>query len=693
MKDQTLMAADNIRILALSMVESSKSGHPGGAMGGADFVNVLYSEFLRYDPRDTAWPWRDRFFLDPGHMSPMLYSVLALAGYYSPDDLAAFRSLDSVTPGHPERDLAHMVENTSGPLGQGHAMALGAAVAERFLAARFGEWTAHKTYAYISDGGIQEEVSQGVGRIAGHLGLSNFIMYYDANNVQLSTTVEEVDTEDVAAKYRAWNWNVLSVDGCDAGQIRQALKAANAETERPTIIIGKTVMGRGARGAAGESFENKVSTHGQPLSAAGAHIENTIKNLGGDPAKPFTIFPEAAALYAARREELAKWADAQKATEQKWRAANADLAAKLDLFMSGKTPAIDYDAIDPGKDSATRGASATVLSTFGAQIENMIVASADLSNSDKTDGFLKKTHAFQKGDFSGKFFQAGVSEFTMACAMNGMALHGGVIPACGTFFVFSDYMKPVARIAALQRLHVIYVWTHDSFRVGEDGPTHQPIEQEAQIRLMEQLRNHDGDRSMIVLRPADGAETVEAWRCAVEADRPVALILSRQNIKDLPSASDNRRRDAKRLSQGAYIVMEYTKSLVGDTIIKTGHPPFSRSNPDVVMIANGSEVATLAEGAELLAADGVKVRIVSAPSEGLFRDQPTEYQKSVIPCGIPRYGLTSGLPVTLRGLVGDAGKIHGLDHFGYSAPYKVLDKKFGFSGENVHRQVLELLGK
>ncbi len=676
MKNQTLMAADNIRILALSMVERAKSGHPGGAMGGADFVNVLYSEFLRYDPTDTAWPWRDRFFLDPGHMSSMLYATLALAGYYTGEELAAFRSWGSITPGHPERDLAHMVENTSGPLGQGHAMALGAAIAERFLAARFGEWTAHKTYAYISDGGIQEEVSQGVGRIAGHLGLSNFIMYYDANNVQLSTTVDEVDTEDVAAKYRAWDWNVLTVDGCDADQIRNALRAANAETERPTLIIGKTVMGRGARTEAGESFENKVSTHGQPLSAAGGSVEATIKNLGGDPASPFAIFPEAAQLYAARREELKIWAAQQKAAEKEWRTKNGELAAKLDLFLSGRTPKIDYAAIDPGKDSATRGASATVLGAFGAQIENMIVASADLSNSDKTDGFLKKTHAFSKGDFSGKFFQAGVSEFTMACMMNGMALHGGVIPVCGTFFVFSDYMKPAVRIAALQRLHVIYVWTHDSFRVGEDGPTHQPIEQEAQIRLMEQLRNHDGDRSVVVLRPADGAETVEAWRYAVEADRPVALILSRQNIKDLPAVSGCRRTDAAQLAKGAYVVVDADGGA-----------------PDVVMIASGSEVATLVEGAELLAADGVRVRIVSAPSEGLFRDQTAEYQAAVIPCGVPRYGMTSGLPVTLSGLVGDRGVIHGLDHFGYSAPYKVLDAEFGFSGENVSRQVRELLGR
>ncbi|MDR0907366.1 MAG: transketolase [Rikenellaceae bacterium] len=674
MEKLTQKAADNIRILAMSMVEKAKSGHPGGAMGGADFVNVLYSEFLRYNPDDTAWPFRDRFFLDPGHMSAMLYGALALAGYYSMDDLANFRQWGSITPGHPEHDLAHGVENTSGPLGQGHAMALGAAIAERFLVARFGEWMSHKTYAYISDGGIQEEVSQGVGRIAGHLGLANFIMYYDSNNIQLSTTVDFVDTEDIAAKYRAWGWSVIEVDGCSAVEIRAALKKANAETERPTIIIGHTVMGKGAVNAEGQSFENKVSTHGQPISAAGASYEATVKNLGGDPAKPFSLFPESVELYAARREELRKWSAEQKSIEDLWRLSHPELSAKLDLFLSGKVPSIDYDAIDPGKGSATRNASGVVLGAFADKIDNMIVASADLSNSDKTDGFLKKTTAFTRGDFSGKFFQAGVSEFTMACVMNGMALHGGVIPACGTFFVFSDYMKPAVRIAALQRLHVIYVWSHDSFRVGEDGPTHQPIEQEAQIRLMEQLHNHSGERSVVVLRPADGAETVEAWRYAVEAERPVALLLSRQNIKDLPSAG-SRRADARQLSKGAYVVTD------------------SEGTPDVVMIANGSEVATLVEGAEKLVAEGVKVRVVSAPSEGLFRDQSVEYQKSVIPCGVARYGMTSGLPVTLRGLVGDSGVVHGLDHFGYSAPASKLDAEFGYSGDVVYNEVKALLVK
>ena len=665
-------AADNIRILAAAMVEKAKSGHPGGAMGGADFINILYSEFLRYNPDDYAFPWRDRLFLDPGHMSPMLYSVLALAGAMPLEELKSFRQWGSHTPGHPERDLAHAIENTSGPLGQGHAMAVGAAMAERFLAERFGEWTAHKTYAYISDGAVEEEISQGVGRIAGHLGLANLIMFYDSNNIQLSTTVDAVDTEDVAAKYKAWNWNVLECNGNDAESIRAALVAANAETERPTIIIGKTVMGMGAVAADGSSYENKISTHGQPISAAGADIACTIKGLGGDAENPFVIFPEVEEAYAARREELRQWAAERKEVENKWRKENPALAAKLDKFLSGEAPEVDYEAIAPAAGSATRNACATVLGALAEQVENMIVASADLSNSDKTDGFLKKTHAFTKGDWSGQFFQAGVSELTMACIMNGMALHGGVIPACGTFFVFSDYMKPAVRLAALMRIHVIFIWSHDSFRVGEDGPTHQPIEHEAQIRLMEHLKNHHGERSMVVLRPGDGAETVEAWRVAMAEQRPVALITSRQNIKDLPTLTGNRREEAKQLAQGGYIVWDCEQ-------------------PQAILIASGSEVSTLVEGAELLQAEGIGVRIVSVPSEGLFRDQSKEYQQSVLTAGVPRYGMTAGLPVTLLSLVGENGTIHGVDHFGYSAPYKVLDEKFGFNGATVAAEVKAML--
>ena len=677
MNDIKLMnrAADNIRILAASMVEKAKSGHPGGAMGGADFVNVLFSEFLIYDPENPLWEGRDRFFLDPGHMSPMLYSVLALAGKFSIEELMQFRQWGSVTPGHPEVNFERGVENTSGPLGQGHTYAVGAAIAAKFLQARLGEEVMNQTiYAYISDGGIQEEISQGAGRVAGTLGLNNLIMFYDANNVQLSTTVEEVDNENVAMKYEAWGWKVLTIDGNDVAQIRQALVEAKAEEKRPTLIIGNTIMGKGAKGADQSSYENKVSTHGQPLSAAGASMEETIKNLGGDPAQPFVIFPEVAQLYANRKEELKAIMAEKKAIKEAWAKAHPELAVKMGNWFAGKIQAIDWAAIEQKANQATRAASAKVLGVLAEQVENMICASADLSNSDKTDGFLKKTHALTRGDFSGAFFQAGVAELTMACVCIGMALHGGVIAACGTFFVFSDYMKPAMRMAALMQLPVKFIWTHDAFRVGEDGPTHQPIEQEAQVRLLEKVKNHKGQNSMLVLRPADVTEATVAWKMAMEnTATPTALIFSRQNINDLPAVS-NRYEEALQAEMGAYIVNE-------------------DANPDVTLVASGSEVSTLVDGAALLRKEGIKVRIVSAPSEGLFRSQSKEYQESIIKPGSKVFGLTAGLPVNMEGLVGSNGKVWGMGSFGFSAPYKVLDEKLGFNAENVYKQVKELLAE
>ena len=667
-------AADNIRILAASMVEKAKSGHPGGAMGGADFVNVLFSEFLVYDPKNPTWEGRDRFFLDPGHMSPMLYSVLALAGKFSMEELANFRQWGSVTPGHPEVDVLRGIENTSGPLGQGHTYAVGAAIAAKFLKARLGNVMGQTIYAYISDGGIEEEISQGAGRIAGTLGLDNLIMFYDANDIQLSTTVHEVDTENVALKYEAWGWKVISINGNDVAEIREALNEAKAEQERPTLIIGRTIMGKGAVAADETSYENKVSTHGQPLSAAGASISETIKNLGGNPDAPFTIFPEVAQLYANRAKELESIVAERYAAQAAWAKENPELAAKMTRWFNGELPSIDWAKIQPKANGATRAASATVLGALAEQVENMVCASADLSNSDKTDGFLKKTHAFTKGDFSGAFFQAGVAELTMACICIGMTLHGGVIAACGTFFVFSDYMKPAIRMAALMQLPVKFIWTHDAFRVGEDGPTHEPVEQEAQIRLMEKLQNHKGQNSMLVLRPADSTETVVAWKMAMEnTSTPTGLILSRQNITDLPAAAD-RYSEALQAERGAYIVNQ-------------------DADPQVTLVASGSEVSTLVEGAALLRAEGVRLRIVSAPSEGLFRRQPKEYQESVIPSGSKVFGLTAGLPVNLQGLVGANGKIWGLNSFGFSAPYKVLDEKLGFTGQNVYQQVKALLAE
>ncbi|MDD4143615.1 MAG: transketolase [Prolixibacteraceae bacterium] len=667
-------AADNIRILSASMVERAKSGHPGGAMGGADYINILYSEFLNYDPSDMTWINRDRFFLDPGHMSPMMYSVLAMFGFYSMDDLKNFRQWGSVTPGHPEIDVKRGIENTSGPLGQGHTMAVGAAIAERFLVARFGEWMSHKTYTFISDGGIQEEISQGAGRLAGFLGLHNLIMFYDSNDIQLSTETHEVTREDTAKKYSAWGWKILEINGNDPEQIRDALKKANAETERPTLIIGKTVMGKGALSDGGDSFERKTSTHGMPLSGAGASFSKTIENLGGNPEDPFQIFEEVGELYAKRKSELIKAAAAKKEQQKVWEKKNPELAEKLHKFFSGEAPDFDFSKVEQKENIATRGASGNVLAAMAGNIENLIVASADLSNSDKTDSFLKKSRAFKKGDFSGSFLQAGVCELTMACIANGMAAHGGVIPVCGTFFVFSDYMKPGVRLAALMELPVKYVWTHDAFRVGEDGPTHQPVEQEAQIRLMEKLKNHNNKNSVLVMRPADAEETTVAWKMAIEnSSTPTALILSRQNITNLP-VKGNAYESALQAEKGAYVVIK------------------PEGKPDVVLVASGSEVSTLVESAGLLSEkDNLKVQVVSAPSEGVFRNQSAEYQESVLPAGIPRFGLTAGLPVTLAGLVGENGSIWGMETFGFSAPYKVLDEKLGFNSENVYNQVKMML--
>lgn len=668
-KDLMNHAADNIRLLAVSMVEKAKSGHPGGAMGGADFINVLFSEFLVFDPDQPTWEGRDRFYLDPGHMSPMLYSALALQGKYTIDDLKTFRQWGTICPGHPERDIIHGIENTSGPLGQGHTYAVGAAIAEKFLEARLGStMMQHKIYAYISDGGVQEEISQGAGRIAGLFKLNNLIMFYDANEIQLSTECDVVMRENTRMKYESWGWNVLEINGNAPDEIRAALILANKEENRPTLIIGHTVMAKGARKEDGSSYERSVKTHGAPLG--GGAYENTVKNLGGDLNDPFVVFDDVKELYEKRNAELREIVKERHAAEEEWRKANPKKAEQMKAWFSGDAPKVDWSALVQKRDVATRVASANCLGVLAEQVPNMVCSSADLCNSDKTDGFLKKTHELAPDDFTGAFFQAGVSELTMACVCIGMYLHGGVIPACGTFFVFSDYMKPAIRMAALMRVPIKFVWSHDAFRVGEDGPTHEPVEQEAQIRLMEKLKNHKGQDSVRVFRPADADETTVCWQMANEnMDTPTAMICSRQNVNSLPEGTDY-----SQVRKGAYIVKD-------------------DPNYDVILLASGSEVSTLLAGAELLNADGVKTRIVSVPSEGLFRTQSKEYQESVLPKGAKIFGMTAGLPVTLQSLVGVEGMVYGLESFGFSAPYKVLDEKLGFNAENVYKQVKDYLSK
>jgi transketolase len=668
-------AANNIRVLCAAMVERAQSGHPGGAMGAADYIHILFSEYLRFDPSDPQWPLRDRFFLDPGHMSTLLYAVLYLYGIFTEEDLRSFRQWGSITPGHPELDIRHGIENTSGPLGLGHAMAVGAALAERHLASRFGEWMSHRIFTLVSDGGIQEEISQGAGRIAGFLGLNNLIMFFDSNDVQLSTPTSAVTREDTARKYESWGWNVMTIDGHDPVQIRGALDAALLERHRPTLIIGKTIMAKGALTPHGEKFEGQLSTHGQPLSKAGASVEKTILNLGGDPLSPFALFPEVKTHYLKIRQQKIKAAAARKAAENDWKRSHPSKAADYQFFMEGNPPDLDFESIPVESNKATRLASSNVLEYLSAHLDNLILLSADLSNSDKTDGFLKHRKSFGHQNFNGAFLHAGVSEITMAAIASGITLHGGLIAACGTFLVFSDFMKPVVRLAGLMSLPVIFIWTHDSFRVGEDGPTHQPVEHEAQLRLMEQLKNHCGESSLLVLRPADGCETKVAWKMALENRKtPTALLLSRQSVKDLPSFSDRSRyQEALQAMKGAYTVCS------------------SSVSPHVILLANGSEVATLCEIYKKLEAKGIPARVVSAPSEGLFRQQSIGYQKDILPDGIPVFALTAGLPSTLSGLAGFGGMVHGLDHFGYSASAEVLDQHFGFDPETVFLEVLKFL--
>lgn len=667
-----LKAADNVRILSAAMVQKAKSGHPGGAMGAADALTVLFGEFLRFDPENPEWPARDRFFMDPGHMSPLLYSQLALIRKLNMDDLAQFRQLGSRTPGHPELELHLGIENTSGPLGLGHGFALGSAIAERVMVQRFGDLFAHKTVVLISDGGIQEEIAYGVGRIAGHLQLSNLIMFYDSNRVQLSCETQDAVSHDIAAQYRAWGWKVLEVDGHDVAALRTAFATAYQETAQPVLVIGHTTMGKGAKNAQGAAFEGMVSTHGQPLDAAGASTDASIRAMGGDPSQPFHVFPDVQKAFDTRLSELSSHVGAWNEQHAQWAKAHPELASTHAAWLAGQAPQLDLSVVPQKEGVATRVSSGSVLAWLAKNQKNMVCSSADLSNSDNTQAFLDQTGIFRPGDFSGAFLQPGVAELTMGAACCGIALHGGLIPVCATFFVFSDYMKPVMRIAALMGLPVKFMFTHDSFRVGEDGPTHEPIEHETQVRLLEELNHADGRPEMLVLRPADAAETTVAWEMAMaNGNSPTTLILSRQNMAVLPVPSGTTRLEqARQCRQGAYIVCDNT----------------SGARPDLTFVANGSDVSLCCAAADLLRAQGKMVRVVSMISPKLFRNQPQSFRDSLLAPWSPVLALSSGLPLVFERVVGPLGRTLGLERFGASAPFTVLEKEFGYTPEAVASQ-------
>jgi transketolase len=651
-------AADNARILSAAMVQKAKSGHPGGAMGATEFFSVLFKEFLKFNPKDPNWRARDRFFMDPGHMSAVFYSALCFIKKLTIEDLKDFRQLGSHTPGHPDLDVQLGVENTSGPLGLGHAIALGSAIAERILVNRFGKLFEHKTICLLSDGTVQEEVAYGVGRMAGHLKLSNLIFYFDSNGIQLSSPTDEVMSHSVAAQYESWGWRVYSVDGHSAVELRKAFADAYSETEKPVIIIGTTTMGKGIKDAQNNAFENQVSTHGQPIDAAGASTAQTIASLGGNHEDPFVIWPDVEEAFNLRLEELQKESDSWQNRFETWKQTYPALAQELENWQNNKAPVLDLSVVPQKQGVATRVNSGAILAWLAENQKNMVCSSADLSNSDNTQAFLNKTGILKPGDFSGAFLQAGVAELTMGAAACGIVLHGEFTAACATFFVFSDYMKPILRLASLMALPVKFLFTHDSFRVGEDGPTHEPVEQEAQLRLLENLTLPNGKPAMLVLRPADANETTLAWEIAMaNGDSPTSLILSRQIMPPLENP--------------------YSKANAAGYIVQNAE------SPNLTFAANGSDVFLCCQAAEILRKEGISVRVVSVMSPRLFMDLPQKEREAIIPRWSPAFAVSSGLPSVFEPVVGPLGRSWGLVEFGKSAPAAVLEKEFGYTPEAV----------
>ena len=661
-------AADNARILSAAMVQKAKSGHPGGAMDSTEFFAVLFGEFLRFNPKAPYWRARDRFFMDPGHMSAAFYAALCYTKRLTTDDLSNFRQLGSHTPGHPDLDVVRGIENTSGPLGLGHALALGSAIAERILVNRFGKLFEHKTISLLSDGTIQEEIAYGVGRIAGHLKLSNLIFYFDSNNIQLSSQTKDVMSHSIAAQYEAWGWRVYSIDGHNPNELRKALTDAYAETEKPVFIIGNTIMGKGIRDSENNPFESKVSTHGQPIDAAGASTWHTITGLGGDPKNPFVVWPDVEEVFNMRLNDLQKEADDWLSRYKTWENVYPKLAEELELWQNNKAPALDLSVIPQKQGVATRVNSGTILAWLADNQKNMIVSSADLSNSDNTQAFLDKTGFFKPGDFSGSFLQAGVAELTMGAVMCGIVLHGEFTATCATFFVFSDYMKPIMRLASLMALPVKFLFTHDSFRVGEDGPTHEPIEQEAQVRLLENLTLPSGKPAMLVLRPAYATETTLAWEMAMaNGNSPTTFILSRQVMPPLENT--------------------YSKANAAGYIVQYAE------NPDLTFAANGSDVYLCCQAANILRNEGLSIRVISVMSPRLFADLPQNEREALIPRWGAAFAVSSGVPSVFTPVVGRLGRSWGLTEFGKSAPFTVLEKEFGYTPEAVAEKARNYLAE
>jgi len=655
-----------VRMLAADAVQKAKSGHPGMPMGAAAMAYVLWTRFLKHNPRNPKWPDRDRFVLSAGHGSMLLYALLHLTGYeLTLDDIQHFRQWESKTPGHPEVGVTPGVETTTGPLGQGFANGVGMAIAERHLAAEFNRpghtIVDHYTYAIVSDGDLMEGVASEAASLAGHLKLHKLITLYDDNHISIDGSTSLAFTEDVGRRFEAYGWDVHSVaDGNDLAAVEDAIRAAQTETSRPSLILCRTHIGYGS-----PNKQDSSKAHGEPLGED--EVKLTKERLGW-PLTPAFLVPEEA------RQEFRKAVERGEARETEWQqrfsayaAAFPDEAARWEQYVSGKLPPgwdTGLPTFAPGDPAlATRAASGKVLHALSPKVTNLLGGSADLAPSNNT--YVQGVPEFQPGSYAGRNFHFGVREHAMGSISNGMALHGGLRPYTGTFLIFSDYMRPAMRLAALMQVPVIFIFTHDSIGVGEDGPTHQPVEHLAALRAIP---------SLTVIRPADANETVEAWRIALTHSGPTCLVLTRQNLPVLDRA---RMQPGGGVARGAYVLADPQQ----------GHP-------QVILIATGSEVTVAAGAQKLLAERGVAARVVSMPSWDLFERQPQSYRDSVLPPTVTaRVAIEAAVPLGWHKYVGPAGEIVGMTRFGASAPGPVLFEKFGFTAENVAARAMALLAK
>ena len=659
------LCVDTIRTLAIDGVQKANSGHPGMPMGMADAAYVLWTQFLRYNPKNPDWFNRDRFVLSAGHGSMLLYSLLHLTGYDLPlEQLKQFRQWGSLTPGHPEYGLTPGVETTTGPLGQGFANGVGMAIAEAFLAATYNhpdhKIVDHYVYGIVSDGDLMEGISHEAASMAGHMKLGKIIYLYDDNHISIDGSTDLAFTENRMQRFEAYGWHTQQIDGHDRAAVAEAIEAAQAVTDKPSIIACRTTIGYGSPNKA-----NTAGAHGAPLGPE--EVRLTKEAYGWDPDKEFYIPDEALAHFRQAVDNGAKLQEEWKVKLEAYAKAYPQEVKTFRRAISGELPEGWEKALPTfptGEGVATRKASGQILNAIAPVIPTLIGGSADLTPSNNT--FLKDYPVFANDTFAGRNFHFGVREHGMGAMLNGMALHGGVIPYGGTFMVFSDYCRPAIRLAALSHIPSIFVFTHDSIGLGEDGPTHQPVEQMASLRAIPNL---------IVIRPADANETVQAWKVALETrDKPVALLLTRQG---LPVYDRSKMGDAADLEKGAYVLLDAGKVY-----------------PDVILIGTGSEVQFAVDAFYKLTEQGIDARVVSMPSWELFKQQTEEYQNSVLPPSVKaRVAIEAGVSMGWRQWVGPQGIIIGLDRFGASAPYKVIYQHWGFTTDNVVLRALEAIDK